>query len=308
VLKLPEAHPLKKWMKSIASVKPLSMENQKKNSFMKEIINSQFNLITDPKVKTEIIELIGEISENTLPEQILKSYLYLMIGNVARSDNILREIITTPPRVNWEKSFKVGGPYHEIAKGEIKQLFHKLGRHPADRKSFQLLCLYLKVYYNETSLIALAEEIDTNEVETKADLKIIETIASSLVHFYRLSGMNDEKRFKALRGSRYPLPEQSYWFWPFLDIDPLVSEKMIPELNRLETEDQLWFIYLLGDEKLADLVSKKSGKSFLPARRPFLKEGLYDNRSFMMSLYKIIEIGDVNSELVSRTTQYLINE
>jgi hypothetical protein len=70
--------------------------------------------------------------------------------------------------------------------------------------------------------------------------------------------------------------------------------------------DQLWFIYLLENEKLADIYSKRSGRTFLPGRRPFLKEGLLDNQSFMMSLYKLIELGDINQDLVVRTTDYLI--
>lgn len=101
---------------------------------------------------------------------------------------------------------------------------------------------------------------------------------------------------------------QSYWVWPFTEIDPLISEVMTNELMKLEKEDQLWFIYLMENEKLADLYSSKSGKSFLPGRRPFLKACLNDHHTFMMGLYKLIELGDINPELVLRTSEQLIHE
>lgn len=295
-------------MRSIASVKPLDKKEQQKHAFLTEIINSQFNLITDNKVKTGIINTLHEIPENTLPEQLLKSYLYIMIGNIARSDNILRSIINTPPRVNWEKSEKDRSLYHRLARDEVKQILNKLGRHPADRSTFELLGLYLQSYYNEEALIRMADDIDTSRIESSLNLRIIESLAPSLTHYLRLSSLNEERRIKALRAKQYPLQEQSYWFWPFMEIDPLISEHMTAELQRIEKEDQLWLIYLLENEKLADLFSRKSGKSFLPGRRPFLKEGLNDPRSFMMSLYKLIELGDINPELVTKTTQYLTNE
>lgn len=308
VVKLPESHPVKRWMKSIAVSKPLSKEEQKRQQFLSEIINSQFNLITDAKVKNEIVNLLDELPENTMPEQLLKSYLYLMIGNIARSDNILRDIIGSAPRVNWEKSGKSGGFFHKLASSEAKQIMTKFGRHPADRKTFQLFSLYLQSFYNDQNLLAIADETDTSEVEGKIGLKVIETLSPSFVHYLRLSNLSESNRMKNLRSKKYPLEEQSYWFWAFMDIEPLISEQMLPELERLEKDDQLWFIYLIENEKLADLVSQKSGKSFLPSRRPFLKEGLNDKRSFMMSLYKLIELGDINHDLVLKTTDYLINE
>lgn len=307
-MKLPETHPVKRWMKSTAATKPLSKEEQKLHKFLSEIIASQFNLITDAKIKNEIINILDEVPENTLPEQLLKSYLYLMIGNITRSDNILKGIIGSPPRVNWEKSGKSGSFFHRIAVAEAKQIFSKFGRHPADRKMFQLFSLYLQSFYNDPNLIAMADETDTSEVDSKIGLKVIETFSPAFVHYIRLTNLSETHRMRDLRRPKYPLEEQSYWFWAFMDIEPLISDYMLPELVRLEKDDQLWFIYLIENEKLADLVSKKSGKSFLPGRRPFLKEGLNDKRSFMMSLYKLIELGDINHDLVLKTTDYLINE
>jgi hypothetical protein len=306
VLKLPKDHPMNRWMKSLAAVKPLTEKDQKSSKFLEEIINSQFNLITDMKVKAEIISILDSLPFNTIPEQILRSYLYLMIGNIARSDNILKEIAGSPPRVNWEKSGKPYSLYHKIAMSNVKQIFRKLGNHPADREMFQIFCLYLQTFMNDENLLTILDDTDTSGVEKKMGLKITETLAPSFVHYLRLTNLSENQRIRVLRSSTYPLDEQSYWFWAFLDIDPLVSDSMLPELMRLEKDDQLWFVYLLDNEKLGDLLSTKNGKSFLPGRRPFLKEGLNENQSFMMSLYKLIELGDINQNLVHKTSDYLI--
>jgi hypothetical protein len=309
VLKLPESHPVKRWMKWVASSKPLDQKDGTRKSFLTEIINSQFNLITELSMRNKIIKLIQEVPENTLSEQVLKSYLYLMIGNVTRSDNILRQIINTSPRVNWERSGLKSSLFHKIARDEFSKIFSKLSRHPADRRTFELFVLYLRRFYNDELLMKMADDVDTSEVEQKLSLKYIEGLAPAFIHYLRISNMSENRRFKMMRNvEKYPYDEQSYWLWPFLDINPLISDAMNPELLRLEKNDELWFIYLMDNEKLADLFSRKSGKSFLPGRRPYLKEALNSPASMMMSLYKLIELGDINQDLVMKVTDYLVHE
>lgn len=309
VLKLNESHPLKRWMKWVAKSKPLSKEHQEQQTFLNEVINSQFNLITDLKIRNKIINVLQAVPEETIAEKILKSYLYLMIGNITRSDNILRDIMAAAPRLNWERTGLRASHFHKLAYEQAGQLLTKLSRHPADRRTFELFSLYLQSFYNDESLVAMAENIDTSDVESKLNLKYIKGLAPSFVDYLRLSEMSETLRFKNLRKLKvYPLNMQSYWIWAFLDIDPLVSDVMHPELQRLEKEDEMWFIYLMDNEKLADLYSLKKGKSFLPGRRPFLKTSLEDPHSFMLALYKLIEVGDINPELVLKTTEQLIHE
>lgn len=308
-MKLPEGHVLKRWMKWVGKTESLSKSQEKKRTFLSDIIQSQFNLITDAKVKNEIILYLGEIQEQTLAESVLRSYLYLMIGNITRSDNILRNILSTPPRVNWEKTTGKDAFYHKLSVDNFELIMSKLGRHPADRKVFQLFSLYLQSYYNDETILRVAAEADTSEVEGKIGLRFIKNLAPTFVKFLRIKDVSDQKKFKRLRSMKsYPLDEQSYWVWAFTDIDPLVSQAFMPELSRLEKEDQLWFIYLLGNEKLADQYSQNAGKSFLPGRRPFLKESLSYPNTFMMALYKLIELGDINPELVNRTMNHLAND
>ena len=308
-LNLPDQHPVKTWMKWMSQSHTLSKKNQDTQKILTDLLNSQFNLITDGKLKSQIIDIIYEIPEETLPEKILKSYLYLIIGNISRSDNILRNIIQVSPRENWSKVKTSKDFYHELASEMMPQLFKRLSKHPADRRSFELLTLYFLNFYNDPSLIQLAGTVDTTEVKSSMKLAYTEKLALSLVHYLRLTSLNDSALITALRDfKKFPLEEQSYWFWPFINIDPLISEAINPELLRIENEDQLWFIYLLDNERLADSFSKKHGKSFLPSRRPYLKSSLDRPEDFMMALYKLIELGDINQELIDRTNSFITNE
>ncbi|MFP5386906.1 MAG: hypothetical protein ACLGHN_12550 [Bacteriovoracia bacterium] len=309
VLKLSESHPLKKWMKWVGEPRELSAKQQKRERFISEILTSQFNLITDLKVKNEIISILYEIPEETVAEKLLKSYLYLMIGNVTRSDNILRDLASTPPRVNWARSGINASFYHRLGREFTPQIMAKLSRHPADRKNFELFNLYLQNFYNEPSLLDVARDIDTSDVESKLGLKFIEGLAPPIVKFLRLQRKKESDRINDLRNfKKFPLEEQAYWVWPFMDIDPLISKELVPGLSHLEEQDQLWFIYLMNNEKLFDLYSRREEKSFLPGRRPYLKEKLEEKDSFMLSLYKLIEFGDINPGLVQKTTERLVND
>lgn len=309
VLKLSDTHPLKRWLKWVSKSKPLDAKDQKKQALLNDIINTSFNLITDAKVKNQIIDLLDEVPEDTMPEQVLRSYLYLMIGNITRSDNILRNIVNTPPRVNWEKRPQVESFYHRIASLQFGQILKKIAKHPADRRSFELFGMYLTSFYNEEALVNMARDIDVSELEEKIGLRYIEELAPSFVHYLRLKEVSETVRVKRLRDTlKYPMNEQAYWIWTFLDINPLISDSMNPEVEKIEKEDQLWFIYLMENEKLADVFSKKSGKSFLPGRRPYLKSNLTSAPNFMMSLYKLIELGDINPELVQTTINFIAHE
>ena len=140
-----------------------------------------------------------------------------MIGNVTRSDNILREIIATSPRENWEKTGLRASHFHKLAIENVSQLFMKLSRHPADRRSFELLSLYLQNFYNDEALLSLAESVDTSDVVSKLNLKYVKGLAPSFVDYLRLSQTRDNLRFKNLRKlSIYPPKMQSDWVWAFL--------------------------------------------------------------------------------------------
>lgn len=307
MLKLDEGHPVKRWLKSIsASEKPSPLE-QEKIDFLGEILNSQFNLITDLKVKTKVINLISELKGETNLERLLKSYLFLMIGNVTRSDLILRSIIQKTPRENYQ-GFKVKSSlYERITLANLDKILKKFSTHPADRRTFELFNLYILNYFNREDLITLVQNVQTDELNGKMGLSYIQRIAPELVNFIRLKKVSEDRRMKILRGSNLSKEMQMNWIWPFLYVEPLVSESMIGPLLQLEKSDPLWTLYLLNGEKLVDLFAKKGGEP--PAkRRQFLRGNLDKKDDFMLTLYKLLEIGDIDPALIQTTSSFLIND
>lgn len=309
VLKLPEKHPVKRWLQWVAKVKRPTEAEQQKMILLSEILNSQFNLITDVKLKNQIIELLSDIPENGIEELVLKSYLFLMIGNITKSDNLLLSIINKTPVENWKKFGPSTNIYQKVFRENIEQIFTKLSKHPTNRKVYELFRLYLLNFSNDKILLNLLSEKETSALDGSLDLRVTEELSPSFVHYLRFINMNEEMRIKNMRDmNQVTLDEQAYWLWPFLDIDPLVSDGLVKELKNLEVKDKLWFIYLMHNEKLNDAYIKNTGNSFLPGKRQFLREKLKDRTTFMLSLFKLLEFGDIDSALVQDTINYLTHE
>lgn len=307
MIKLNENHPVKKWLTAQTKhVKP-GIKEQEKIDFLGEILNSQFNLITDQKVKNSVINLIGDISENTNLEKILKSYLYLMIGNITRSDKILKSIISESPR-KFYQSYKVSpSVYHRMTEENLDKILRKFSRHPADRLIFYLFTAYIKNYLNEPNLLELVDDIEPADMKERVTLAYTLRIAPPFVRFLRIISMSEKRRMKNLRMKKYSQEMQSFWIWPFINIDPLISESLVERIKVLDESDPLWSIYLLADEKLSDMYFKKGGQ-LISRRRNFLRQHLQTKEDFMLTLYKLIEIGDIDEELVHKVSQFMIHE
>jgi hypothetical protein len=307
VIKLEEKHPVKKWLTAKSFVFKSNTTDLEKINFLTEMLNSPFNLITDQKVKARVIEAIGTIAGQTKLERLLKSYLYLMIGNITHSDNILRSIITESPRMFYQFGNDDPSIYHQLAKNHLEKMLQKFSRHPADRLTFHLFLLYIKTYLNNDELIEIVDDIDLDEINSKLNLSYIQRIAPELVGMVKITSMDLKMRIAELRSQSYSLEMQSYWIWPFVEIGPLISDKTVERVLELDESDPLWAIFILENEKLADLYLKRGGKAF-SQRRSFLRKKLEDRKDFMMSLYKLIEIGDIDYSLVKIVSHHLIHD
>lgn len=297
---------LSSWLQSFNQKTALSSKELKNRNLLIEVLNSPYNLITDQKLKSSLTATLIEMPEDTLSEVLLKSWLFLMLGNITRSDNLLKDFINTAPYYNWKKNNQTPTMYHTLGVEFLDNILEKLSRHPSDRLIFRLFGEYLLNYYSENSLLY---KIKKNHTELTSDfikLEYVKRIAPALVNHLRLKMMTESERLKTLRDiKQIPLEEQSLWHWPFFYIDPLVNESVMTILKQWEKTDQLWFIYLMNTEKMIDVWSKKSGRSFIHGRRQFLRDHLAGS-DFMLALYQLIKLGDINVSLVDSVLKYQV--
>ncbi len=308
ILKLPDDNPVKRWIKDVASAERTSAEEQKKSAFLTEILTSRFNLITDLTTKNRIIEVLIDVPENTLGEKLLKSYLYLMIGNVTRSDNVLKAMMKDPPVRNWEGYPAAPSLYHRLTVENLKSIITKVANHPSDRKTWELFALYMKAFTNDQRLLEDLNEHEGSQLEGKLSLLSVERISPELVHYLRFKRLDEKRLAKRLRSKQMPLSAQAYWIWYFLNIDSIISEEFLPELSSIEKKDPLWFMFLMENEKLSDFYSAKTGKAFLPGKRQILRTYLSERKQFMLVLWKLIELGDIDQKLVQDTSRFLSHD
>lgn len=308
ILKLPDDHPVKLWLKNVARSKSLSPLLQQRSTFLTEILTSKFNLITDLATKNKIIEVIIDVPEYSLAERLLKSYLYLMIGNVTRSDNVLKGIMKQPPIKSWQGFTASPSFYHNLTVENLGPIVTKIANHPSDRKTWELFSRYLKEFSNDQRVIEEISEHEGSQLEGKLTLLSVERISPELVQYLRMSRLDEQKLGLRLRQKVMPLSLQAYWIWYFLPINSVISEDFLPELASIEEKDPLWFIYLMENEKLSDYYAGKTGKAFLPGKRQLLRSHLQKKEYFMLSLWKLIEIGDIDQKLVDETSQFLKHE
>jgi hypothetical protein len=308
VLKLNDEHPVKKRITSISKDKKLNSEFQKELDFLNEILNSPFNLITDQKIRSGVNNLIAHIPDDTNIDKLLKSYLFLMIGNITHSDNILKTLIRQSPREFYQSKSAKPSIYAPLALIHIEKILTKFSRHPADRLIFNLFISYLKAFINKSDLLESVSDFDLGNLDKKIWLAYTEKIAPDLVRELRLASLNLVDRNNLLRDSeKYSVKMQSYWIWPFLEVTPILSEKLVDEIVAIEKTDPLWVVYFIADERLQDLYFKRSGLG-LKQRRQFLRDGLKNEKDFMLVLYKLIEMGDIDEGLVTKLSDFVVHE
>lgn len=299
---------MKLWLKNVALSKPLSKLEQERSAFLTEILTSKFNLITDVATKNKIIEVIIDVPENSLGERLLKSYLYLMIGNVTRSDNVLKAIMKQAPMKSWEGFTASPSFYQRLTVENLGSIVSKIANHPSDRKTWELFTRYVKEFMNDQRVIEEFDNHEGSQLEGKLGLLSVERISPDLVHYLRLSRLDEQKLALRLRQKVVPVSMQAWWVWYFLPVNSVINEEFLPELALIEEKDPLWFVYLMENEKLSDYYAQKTGKAFLPGKRQLLRSHLEKKDHYMLALWKLIELGDIDQKLVNQTSQFLSHE
>lgn len=305
ILNLSENHPVKLWLKTVARPPVYSEAEEKKRIFVTEILTSKFNLITDLATKNKIIEVLLDVPENTLAEKFLKSYLYLMIGNVTRADNVLREILRTPPEKAWLGYPAKPSLYHVLTQENLESMITKVSGHPSDRKTWELFNRYLQEFFNDPRLLEKLKEHEGSHLDGKLGLLSVKRIAPEFVTFLRLKRLDTPKLVARLRKGALTFEDQAKWVWYFLPIEGLASDELLPALKKTEETAPLWFSFLMEDERLGDFYSARSGKSNLSGKRIYLRSTLQKPELFMTGLWKLIGLGAIDQELVRETIEFL---
>lgn len=291
-------HPVKHWLEKNSQSNKLSKDEERKIAILNEVIQSHYNLITDPKVKNGIIKIIMEINGNNLGSVLLKSYLYLLVGNVARSDQLMAEFINRPPVANWKKQASQNDLYFKFTKDNVEKIILKMDKHPSDRSIFQLFVIYLKSFYNEKNLNEILEEIDTKNVEGKIDLKIVKNIAPEFINFLIFRDRNVDNQ---------TVNDKIYWTLLFVDRKKELTEAELISLKEIEEKDKNWFLFLMGDEKIEQQYIQKFGKSYMAWKKKYLEDSIQKNSHFNMDLLKMIEFGFIDQNLVEHVEEYKLS-
>lgn len=308
ILKLPDDHPVKLWLKNVVKSKAPGQIEQQRSAFLTEILTSKFNLITDLATKNRIIEVIIDVPETSLGERLLKSYLYLMIGNVTKSDNVLKGIMKQPPIKSWQGFSAFPSFYHRLVIDNLGPIVSKIANHPSDRKTWELFSRYLNEFSNDQKVLEEINEHEGSQLDGKLTLLSVERISPDLVQYLRMRRLDEQKLALRLRQKAMPLSIQAYWIWYFLPINSVISEEFLQELASIEEKDPIWFTYLMENEKLSDFYAGKTGKAFMPGKRQLLRSHLEKKEYFMLSLWKLIELGDIDQRLVNQTSHFLTHE
>ncbi len=304
-----EHHAVKKWLIYISKASKKNKKQLDDEEFLSEILNSKFNLITDPRVRDRIVEILIKIPNDSLGEKLLRSYLFLIIGNVTKSDNIIKEIINDSPFENWKNKIGTNRSFPELAKRYINQIISKLSKHPTDRRVFSLFCEYIDNFLLFDKNLERFNDCDSSEIKNELDLIYIERLAPNLVTYVRFLKLDYQQQVLRLKSPEGLSFEQIfYWLWPVWNEGLYLNNHLWDGISHLEKNDLPWFYFILNDERIIDLYIKKTGRSFIQNKRLNLNQMLLNDELFMMALYKLIELGAIDQHLIQNTAQHLTNE
>jgi hypothetical protein len=305
---LKDDHPVKRWLNWVGKPQKSSASEQELMQFLSEIMNSRFNLITEVSVKKRIIEVIKEIPGNDIGEKLLKSYLFLMVGNISHSDQILRDIARSSPFESWKGYRASPSVFSRVTRDNIEQLLLKLSKHPSDRKSYALLERYLTEFFNEPILLDNLKDQSSSALKGLWNLRYTLKLSPNFVRYLRLGQMDSAKRIRKVKSGKLATDFLTDWVWYFYPEPEIFDESSIKIFKEVEKKNPLWAIYLLEVDRLSDLYLHKAGKNHINETRKSLHSYLVKSDLFMLSLYQLIERGDFSSETVEKTLQFLIHE
>ncbi len=307
VINLKKDHVLKKWLEEISQAKKVSKQDASTIELLDQVLNSPFNLITDLTVKKDVISLISEIPQYTIIERLVRSYLYLMIGNITQSDKIIKSIISEAPRDFFKFKNEKNSIFHTQGALYIERIFEKLRKHPADRLTFGLFIEYLKSFSNSPSLLKIIESNEVDGIKNRILLKYTEQIAPDFLSYLKLKNERQDNVQTLIKKKKINFDFLAYWLVPFSDIDLPSNLEYVQDLKKISHADILWFNVLISDEKVADFYIKNSGGG-LEKNRTELRSQLNNESDFMLILFRLIQLGDIDKTIIDAILKFKKSE
>ncbi len=299
---------LNAWYSHLTEAKK-NLLNPEEEKLLLDVIFSQFNLIIDKNIKSKIIKVIQELNEESLDQIILKSYLYLIIGNTARSDNLLKNFFLTRPFENWKRKNNLKSKYSQIIKNNFGQILKKIKNHPSDRAYFQYFCEYLYTFYTLEDFYGVNQFCSGIDNFEKINNEYSRNIFFPFSNYLSFDFFNQDKKIEFLL-EEFKKDKDIFfsWYWPLWTEINYFRPEVLDELNQIEKKDEFFVIFILNNNLLIDLYTQRFKKSSIYGRVSLLKKYFENRSTAMLSLYKLLESGYVDSYLVDYMSRYLIDE
>jgi hypothetical protein len=313
VLPLDDSHPVKKWLKKIGEKKSIrpSSEQIEQLSFLDSLLDSGFNLITSPEQKEKITRMINALNESRLPERILQSYLYLLIGNVAKSDSLLVMTYKSTPFILWTKYPYQKTLWSEAISLRIGKIFERLSKHPADRTNFHLFAKYMNDFFNDEPLKEASENFfDEDLLLEKMKLKVYQAKAGDFSSYIIYKMSNSKQRRAGVRADVLNrAPKNFPWYWYFFDEFhqlPKNEKSLIlaPYFDDHSFDSQLFFLFMAGDDSVVETFYQRKGQSEIKVKRQFYVSLFQDESYWTVALFHLIEMGNINQQMVEKIMSY----
>lgn len=315
---LPSDHILKKWIKLNGKLKsPKDEKLEKKIQLILKKDDQYTNTNQDLKslkknhkrlLVSEVLELIeGE----GLIENFFRAFLYNEIGNTAKSNRMLLKIIQVYPFDFWLKSSRRRSFLSYFCFKNLELLLSRMSQSDHHLGPLNLFILYLKKFTNDSQILEVLKKRDFTSEKYFFKHHLYEKSLSPFLKYYFWSDVFEkyQELQKKFPNKFSPLLKKEIFSWHLPYAENNLLEQRFQNNEIKETlrsfSHKLQILYLLENKKLLKMYSQENGFGYFSRHRKYFHSLINQNEAFMPVLYKLIEYGDINSQLVRKTLDFL---
>ena len=132
-------------------------------------------------------------------------------------------------------------------------------------------------------------------------------MAPDFLSYLKLKNERQDTFQNLIKKKKYNFNFFAYWLVPFSDLDIPFNLEYVQDLKKMSHDDLLWFNLLISDEKTADFYIKNSGGG-LEKNRTELRSQLNNESDFMLILFRLIQLGDIDKTIVDAILKFKKSE